>query len=252
MASLNANIRIEADLEAVAAAAADLFVSTAASSIEDHGEFRVCLSGGSTPAAMYRLLAAAPRVEQVAWHKVRFYFGDERCVKPDHPDSNYGLAKRTLLDFVNHCPNCVYRMEAERDPQEAAADYGRMLKEQFGTGWPRFDLILLGMGGDGHTASLFPHTPALAEPKHRCVANFVPKLDAWRVTLTFPVINAGARVAFLIAGAEKAGVLHEVLHGPPDPERLPSQRVRPTDGELLFVVDAAAGQHLASRIGGGP
>ncbi|HEY3246239.1 MAG TPA: 6-phosphogluconolactonase, partial [Phycisphaerae bacterium] len=158
-----AGMRILSDPTAVAAAAADLFIESAGHSVEDHGEFNVCLSGGSTPKAVYELLAAAPRVEQVPWHKVRFYFGDERCVPPDHPDSNYGLARRALLDHVRHCANCVYRMEGERDPQAAAIDYGRLLVEKFGKGWPRFDLVFLGMGDDGHTASLFPGTAALHE-----------------------------------------------------------------------------------------
>jgi 6-phosphogluconolactonase len=241
------DIQVLTNVAAVASAAADSFVQSAEAAIADHGEFNVCLSGGSTPKLMYELLAASPRVDQVAGHKVRFYFGDERCVPPDHPDSNYGLAKRMLLEHVRHCVNCVYRMEGERDPHEAAKDYGRLLVEKFGNDWPRFDLVFLGMGDDGHTASLFPGTAALNEMKHRCVANFVPKLDAWRLTLTYPVFNAAAQVAFLITGASKAGTLRAVLEGPFDPQRLPSQGVRPTDGKLIYLVDEAAAAQLRGR-----
>lgn len=236
-------IRRFADQDALAVAAADLFAAQAADAIAARGQFHVGLSGGSTPKAMHRLLASDAYRDRVDWANVHVYFGDERSVPPDDADSNYHMARETLLDHVPVPDSQVHRMRGEIDPAEASKEYGLMLKAVFGYG-PGFDLLLLGMGDDGHTLSLFPGTSALQEPRHRVRANYVPKLDTWRVTITAPFANTARMAAFLVAGANKSGVLAEVLNGPRDPERLPAQLIAPTDGALLWLIDEAAAAHL--------
>jgi len=172
---------------------------------------------------------------------VHVFWGDERCVPPEHPESNYRLAREALLDHVPLPLANIHRIHTEREPAQAAADYERTLRRFFGPGnAPRFDLVLLGLGTDGHTASLFPGTPAVQEHERWVVAHYVPSLAAWRVTLTPAVLNAADQVTFLVAGAEKAGVLDRVLNGPCQPDVLPAQVVRPAGGSLLWLVDAAA------------
>jgi 6-phosphogluconolactonase len=231
-------IKVVPDPAALAAEGAERFVKAAREAIADSGRFAVALSGGHTPEAMFRLLAQEPYRPQVQWEKVQIFFGDERCVPPDSDQSNYRTARETLLSHVPIPGDNVYRIRGEIDPNEAAIEYGQMLKEKFGDGG--LDLVLLGMGPDGHTASLFPDTEALHETKHRAVANFVPKLNAWRVTLSAPFINRARRVLFLVAGADKAQRVAEVIEGPRDPGRLPSQLIRPVAGELAWVLDAQA------------
>jgi 6-phosphogluconolactonase len=231
-------IKVVPDATALAAEGADRWVQLASQAIAEHGRFSVALSGGHTPEAMFKLLAQDPYRSQVAWEKVEIFFGDERCVPPDSPDSNYRMASESLLRKVPIPGDNVYRIRGEIDPKAAAIEYGQMLKEKFGDGG--LDLIYLGMGPDGHTASLFPGTEALAETKHRCVANFVPKLSAWRVTMSAPFINRARNVIFLVAGADKAERVAEVLEGPPDPQRLPSQLIRPTEGQLTWILDVGA------------
>ena len=175
--------------------------------------------------------------------RVEVYFGDERTVPPDHDESNYRMAKDALLCPVSIPPKNVHRMRGENDPQEAAKEYGQLLKEKFGDGGG-CDIVLLGMGDDGHTASLFPHTEALHEQKHRCVANHVEKLGGWRITLTAPFINRASSVLILVTGASKAQRVAEVLEGPRDPDRLPIQLIAPQEGKLTWLLDAAAaGMH---------
>jgi 6-phosphogluconolactonase len=174
----------------------------------------------------------------VAWEKVEIFFGDERCVSPESSESNYRMASESLLRTVPVPGDNVYRIRGEIDPNAAAIEYGQMLKEKFADGG--LDLIYLGMGPDGHTASLFPGTEALRETKHRCVANFVPKLNTWRVTMSAPFINRAQNVIFLVGGADKAERVAEVLEGPPDPQRLPSQMIRPIEGKLTWILDAGA------------
>src|SRR5690606_983517 len=174
------------------------------------------------------------------------FWGDERTVPPDHPDSNYRMAKEALLDFVALPASNVHRISGELEPARAAAEYEQTLRSFFAkrAGKTRFDLILLGMGDDGHTASLFPDTEALNETERLVVANHVPKLDTWRITLTAPIINDAAHVAFLVAGAGKAAVLKRVLQGPRQPHKLPSQLIQPVDGELVWLLDKAAASEL--------
>ncbi len=185
----------------------------------------------------------------VPWDKLQLYWVDERCVPPDHPDSNYGVCKKLLLDHVPIPPANVHRMEGELDPEEAASRYESTLRNSMrleGAESPAFDLLLLGMGDDGHTASLFPHTEGLNEIGRLAIANHVPQKDTWRITLTAPVINQAQEVAFEIAGPAKTDVVAEVFTGPRDPERLPSQLIRPSNGRLLVQLDEVAAAKLPS------
>jgi 6-phosphogluconolactonase len=232
-------ITVLPDPAAVAGAAAEHAVSAARQAIERQGFFTLGLSGGSTPRALYQLLAAEPFVSRIHWPAVEVYFGDERAVPPNHADSNYRMAEEALLDRVPIAEKNVHRMRGELDPEAAAIEYGRMLKERFGEGGG-LDLALLGMGEDGHTASLFPGTTALGEARHRAVANFVPRLNAHRITLSAPFLNRSKEVLILVTGAAKAGVLKEVLEGAPDPQRLPIQLIDPPAGVVTWLVDAAA------------
>jgi 6-phosphogluconolactonase len=234
-------IQVLPDPTALAAAAADIVESSAMESARAGRRFSIALSGGSTPKTLFEMLAEEPRVSRIDWKNWDIYFSDERCVPPDHPDSNFRIARLAMLDHVPINPSNVLRMHGESDPQEAAIEYGRRLKTDFGDGG--LDLVLLGMGDDGHTASLFPGTAALSETHHRCVANFVPKLNVWRITMSAPFINRARRVAILVAGAGKAARITQVLDGPKDPTNLPIQLIDPPNGELLWLMDqAAAGQ----------
>ncbi len=240
--------------EAVAHGGLRLFVSAATRAINAKGSFSVALAGGSTPKAMYDLLAQGepsdvprPPYWPFDWANVHVYFGDERCVPPDHPDSNYKMAHDELLSRVPIPPQNVHRMRGEIEPNEAAKEYGRLLKQNFGDGG--LDLILLGMGNDGHTASLFPYSPALRETDHRCVAHFVENSTtgrSWRITLSAPFINKSHEVLILVAGAAKAQRLAEVLAGPLEAERLPIQLIQPS-GHLIWMIDEAAAAEWKKR-----
>jgi 6-phosphogluconolactonase len=230
-----------------AAVAQQLIAAAANVSIGKRGFFRVALSGGSTPRPVYEALAGG---ENLNWPRWQIFWSDERTVPPTSPESNYRLVKETLLDGLarrGEAPRMVVRMAGEGDPDAAAADYERAVREtvpanpKSGAGeTPRFDLLLLGIGGDGHTASLFPHTQALGETERLVAANLVPQLNTTRLTFTFPLINAARRVLVLVTGESKAAILREVLQGDPDPQRLPSQSIRPVDGTLTWLVDEAA------------
>jgi 6-phosphogluconolactonase len=240
------DIRIFPDAAAIARAAADLFVEKAVVAVGAGRNFSVALSGGSTPKVLYGLLAAEPYRSRVDWGRVEIYFGDERVVPPEHADSNYRMANEALLSHVPLNAENIHRMRGEIDPNEAAIEYGRLLKAKFGEGG--IDLMFLGLGEDGHTASLFPYTPALKETHHRCVAQFVEKSttgESWRITMTAPFINRSKMVAMLVNGAAKAARLAEVIHGPRDPVRLPSQMIAPVAGELIWMVDKAAAGKLS-------
>ncbi len=237
------------DSKAVAFAAAQLFSDAVTHAVTTRGTARVAISGGSTPKAMFALLAdpAQPFAAAIPWAKLHLYWVDERCVPPTDAESNYKMTHEALLSKVPLPAEQVYRMEGELDPEEAASRYETVLRNSMkleGAESPAFDLLLLGMGDDGHTASLFPHTAALEEITRLVVANHVPQKDTWRITLTFPVINQARQVCFLIEGAAKTKVLAEVLTGPRDPERLPSQLIRPASGSLRFLLDAVAAADL--------
>lgn len=237
------------DLQGVSRRAAELFVRLASESISSSGRFAVALSGGSTPKALYALLTGDQFRPRVPWSKVHLFWGDERCVPPDHDESNYRMARELLLDKISIPQENIHRMPAEQEDHNRAADeYEQTLREFFDLEagkWPRFDLILLGLGDDGHTASLFPRTTALGVTDRLVVADYVEKLRAHRLTLTVPVINHAAHVVFLISGASKALVLREVLEGEYHPHRLPAQLIRPVEGKLLFIIDREAARELA-------
>jgi 6-phosphogluconolactonase len=240
-----ADIRVFPDSAAVAKAAADIIVSTASAAASAGRNFSLVLSGGSTPKLLYQLLAAEPYRSRIDWPKVEIFFGDERAVPPDHPDSNFKMANDALLSRVPLKPEHVHRMRGEIDPNQAAIEYGKMLKARFGEGGA--DITLLGMGDDGHTASLFPYTPAIGETHHRCVAHFVEKSTtgkSWRITLTPPFFNRSAQVLLLVTGASKAPRVAEIMYGPKDPQRLPIQVIQPTSGQLIWMLDQAAAAQL--------
>ncbi|HEX5283163.1 MAG TPA: 6-phosphogluconolactonase [Bryocella sp.] len=234
---------------AMALASAQLFATKVEQAVASRGIARIAISGGSTPQATFRLLAdpAQPFLATVPWDKLQLFWVDERCVPPDHPESNYGVCRDLLLTKVPIRDANVFRMEGELDPEEAASRYESTLRNVMrleGAESPAFDLVVLGMGPDGHTASLFPHTEALNEMGRLVVANHVPQKDTWRITLTWPVIDQAAEVAFQVEGSGKTDILAEVLTGPRDPERLPSQLIRPSNGKLLFLLDQDAAAKL--------
>lgn len=238
------------DVDALSRFAAREFARRAREAIWGRGVFRVALSGGSTPRRMHELLAAEPFRTQIEWTSVQIFFGDERAVEPDHPDSNFNSACESLLNAVPLHSSQIHRMAGERgDLDLAARDYEAQLSRSFaikpGDGFPSFDLIVLGMGKDGHTASLFPFTRALRERDRWVARNEVPQMSTDRLTLTFPILNAAACVMFLVGGRDKAESLERVLEGPTSPEELPAQSVAPPGGDLLWLVDEEAGALLS-------
>lgn len=242
-----------ADAEAVAQHAAQEFVRHARQATNDRGVFRVALAGGSTPKRTYELLAEPALARRVDWNATHIFFGDERSVAPDHQDSNFNTAHIALLSHVPIPDTQVHRMAGERgDLKKAAREYESVLAKAFGvspdSGFPRFDLVLLGMGKDGHTASLFPYTTGLNETSAWVVDNDVPSQQTQRLTLTAPVINAARCVIFLVAGSDKAESLRCVIEGPRDERQFPSQRIAPTDGALLWLVDGAAAANLTQPL----
>lgn len=226
-------------------AAAEKFCSAGSSAIQDHGRFTVALSGGSTPRGLHQDLVTHFS-SQLQWDKVFFFWGDERHVPPDSSDSNYRMAKETLLSKLPIPPENIFRVPAELpDARQAAAKYEQTIQKLFRLdpdALPRFDFILLGMGPDGHTASLFPGTAALQEKDHLVVANWVEKMNAFRITFTYPVLNNAACVMFLVSGDEKAEMVRRALKDPG--ANLPCQKVRPVDGELLWYLDKGAALRL--------
>ena len=229
------NVRVFENSQELARAAAQTFAEEATGSTREGGRFAVALAGGSTPKALYELLATGYR-DKLDWSRIHVFFGDERCVPPDHKDSNYRMAYEALL---SHVPvGSIHRMRGELDPREAATLYEEELAEFFG-GSPRFDLILLGIGEDGHTASLFPGTPALDVTDHFVVENPVEKLDTVRLTLTVPALNEAKRIIFLVAGEGKAEALEEILKGDANPHEYPAKLVR-LEGGTAWMVDRAA------------
>ena len=242
------------DASALAAAAARAIADAAVEAVAARGRFTFALAGGATPRATYMRLAAPPLVDRVPWDRTLIFFGDERCVPPDHPESNYAMAAEALLSKVGIPAEHVYRMRGEaEDPEEAAADYARTLARVFETprgGAPRFDLVLLGLGLDGHAASLFPGSPASKEIFRTVVAvHAAAARIPQRLTLTIPTFNAAARVIFLVSGAEKAKVVKSTLT---DGAILPASMIRPADGTLTWIVDRAAASLVSPDRAGPP
>lgn len=242
------SVHVFEDGDGLARAAAEEFLRRAAMHLEARDSFSVALSGGSTPKRLFELLAAEPFRSRMPWDQIRFFWGDERTVPPEHPDSNFGMADRLLLSRVPIRAENVHRIPAEHAPPDrAAAEYEATLRHVFRLAEdeiPRFDLVFLGMGSDGHTASLFPGTEALTENRRLVVANWIEKLDTHRLTLTCPVFNRAACIIFLVAGAEKSEMLAKVLANGGRALRYPAQLVRPSKGELHWYIDRAAGRAL--------
>ena len=242
-------LRILDSLQQVGEATADEFIARARKAIEHHGRFTVALSGGSTPKALHAVLVerTAKNPKLIDWSRVQIFFGDERHVPPDHPDSNFRMANETLLTKVPVPAANIHRMRCELPAEEAAAEYDRELVKEFqlrgDDQLPRFDFILLGMGPDGHTASLFPGSKAVRELNKRVVANWVEKLNTWRVTFTRPVLNHTECALLMVAGQDKANALRAVMNqGSPD--NYPVKYVQPTHGDLIWIVDQAAAAQL--------
>lgn len=240
------NIIILDDAQALYVRAAEEVAHFAGEAVCTHGEFTLCLSGGATPAATYELLATRFHLS-VDWKEVRFFWGDERCVSADDPASNYGMANRTMLSKLALRPDQIHRIPGEAPPEEAARAYEEDLRAFFGLDegeFPRFNLVLLGLGDNSHTASLFPGSPAIHETERLAIAVEVDAPERRRVSLTVPVFNHAARVMFIVGGESKAQAVKNILQGPRDPERFPAQLIAPEDGEVLWLLDKAAARML--------
>ena len=233
-------LRVYPDLESLSQAAAGLFLRHAAQCVKTRGRFSVVLSGGATPRRTYELLAQPPFRDRVAWSRIHVFWGDERCVPPDDPRSNAGMARKALLTKVPIPPAQIHPMLCGPSPKAVALAYEKTLRSHFAGSPPRFDLIFLGLGADGHTASLFPGETRLLEGERWVAAVHPPGRDLPRITLTPAIINQAWLVAFLVAGADKAAILKKTLQGPGDPPRLPAQLIKPISGKIHWLVDQSA------------
>jgi 6-phosphogluconolactonase len=249
----NTEVRILPDGLAIARRAAEKLVQIAADAVRQKGSFELVLSGGSTPKTLYSLLVNEPALRsQMPWDKMHLFFGDERHVKPDDAQSNYRMAVETLISNSPLKPEQISRIKGEYpEADDAAKEYEQQIRAHFKLAegqFPRFDLVLLGMGSEGHTASLFPGTKALRENRRIVVHNWVGKVLMDRITLTAPAINNAAHIIFMVTGADKAPALTAVLERLYEPEQLPAQLIRPVNGSLLWLVDTAAGALLTRAI----
>ena len=250
---MNREVRILPDANAIARRAAEKIAEAAAVAVKEKGVFTISLAGGSTPKTLYSLLASDPVFKsQVPWDKTQFLFGDERHVPPDDSESNFRMANESMLSKVSLKPEQVIRIKGEyQDAEKAAKEYEQALRAWFKLSdgqLPRFDVLLLGMGDEGHTLSLFPGTKALHDNGRLVMSNWIGKLYTERVTITAPVANHSALVIFMVTKADKALALKAVLEGPYEPEQLPSQLIQPTNGKLLWLVDTTAGSKLSMGI----
>ena len=240
-------VLIVPDLSAAAAAAAERVARRCEQAAASRGECAIALSGGETPRALHARLASDPFRRRIPWTRIRVFWGDERGVPPDDPRSNYRMARETLLNAVPVPDDRIHRMPAEGPDRQAAAEaYAALLRAHLphaADGWPRFDLVLLGLGDDAHTASLFPHAPALQETRRAVLAVEAPD-GMPRMTLTPPVLNHASEIIFLVAGPRKAPAVRAVLDGPRQPDAVPAQAIRPVDGTLAWIVDASAASRL--------
>ena len=235
-------IEVFRDVDALAHGAADHFYKCAEDAIASSGKFTVALTGGSTPKDIYKLMAQPEYASRIDWSRVQVFWGDERCVGPDDPESNYGMARDALLAHVPIPDANVHRMRGELDPAASADEYEELLRTIVGE---RFDLVILGMGSNTHIASLFPHSAGLHEDKRWVIAPYVEEVSMWRVTITPPVMNRAARVVFWVAGPDKTAAVKRVLEGPHDPDAVPAQIVAPQSGELLWLLDESAASGLS-------
>ena len=229
--------------------AAEWFIKLGIKTIQQTGSFSVALSGGSTPLPLYQYLAQDPHADSLDWNKTHFFWGDERSVPPTHAESNYAQANQSLLITRNVPRENIHRIQGELDPAAAAGEYQKEILFWFGESAPSFDLILLGLGEDGHTASLFPGTTVVqtagSNMENWVAANWVPRLETWRITFTPLLINQSSRVMFLVLGANKADPLYQILEGTYQPENYPAQLVNPLSGDLTWFIDQEAGAKLS-------
>jgi len=239
-------LHVYPDAATLARAAADTFARTADVAIAQRGAFHVALSGGNTPRAAYELLAEEPLRDEIPWNSVFVYFGDERCVPPSDAQSNYRMAEEAFLRKVPIAQTNVHRIAGEVDPGHAANEYASLLRADFGN-VPQFDLVMLGLGPDGHTASLFPGTAPETDSDSLVRAVYAPSQQMWRVTITPKVINSAHNVVFAVEGVEKAQILAAIFEGPIDPVKYPAQIVHPSSGRLIWLVDESAAAMLKTR-----
>jgi 6-phosphogluconolactonase len=238
------DIRFYPDLSSLVKASVELFVTLADESIKKQGYFTVALSGGSTPQPIYQALSEPDISDLVDWSHIHLFWGDERHVPHDHPDSNYRMVKEALLDRSAISDKNIHQVPVERDARLSAFSYEEELRCFFDGSWPQFDLVFLGMGTDGHTASLFPHTAGLSESHRWFIANYSPKLESWRLTLTKKAINAARNIAVIVSGESKAATLAEVFTGTRNPVEKPIQYISPTDGRMIWLIDQTAASRL--------
>lgn len=243
---MKGRIAVSATVQKLFEEAAQLISSTAENAIQNRGMFSIALSGGSTPKGLFQLLATTAWRERIDWSNTQVFWGDDRYVPHTDPSSNFLMAKEALLYHVPIPPNSVHPVQTALPPDEAARRYEQTLRQVLGqtSGFPQLDLNLLGLGENGHTASLFPHRPILHEDKRLVLSDFVPEVDMHRITMTVPMINAGRKIVFLIAGESKSDVVRDVITGPQQPEQLPAQLIQPAAGELIWLMDAAAASKL--------
>jgi 6-phosphogluconolactonase len=246
------DLKIYPDKNALNQAALQIFIDLADVSIREQGSFSVALSGGSTPRSLYQALAKPENARRLDWEHIHLFFGDERHVPLNHPDSNFRMVQESLLDRILIPNENVHRVRAEIDVHRAARAYEETLRTHFKGEWPCFDLVLLGMGADGHTASLFPKSAGLKEEKSWFIANYAPEMETWRLTLTKNAINHARNILVVVQGEDKAQMLAEVLEGGHHPVETPIQMISPKNGRMVWLVDHDATQQLSGgfRTGG--
>jgi 6-phosphogluconolactonase len=244
---MNQRIKIFPSRETLNQAAAEYFIMVARKSIQDHGIFSAALSGGSTPEPVYRILGSLEKEKQIDWDNIHLFWGDERCVPPDHPDSNYRMVRKALLDHIRIPEENIHRVPAEYEPHLAAQTYEAKLRDFFKGDFPQIDLVFLGMGDDGHTASLFPHSAGLKEEDRWFIENYAPIMNTWRLTLSKNAINAARHIAVLVVGESKAGMLVDVLEGDHQPDDKPIQLIDPKNGQMVWFLDQAAAKKLSDQ-----
>jgi 6-phosphogluconolactonase len=242
--AMNGKVHIYNSLAELATATANRLASNLQLTVQQRGVCNIVLSGGNTPHDVYSLLASTTFRASIDWKRVNIFFGDERCVPPEHPDSNYGMVHKVLLSRLPIGNSNTFRIRAEVDPHQAALEYSDTVHEKFGESAPGADVILLGLGADGHTASIFPGTTALEEKQDPYVAVYVHRLSTWRVTMTFPFINAGSEVLFLVSGRDKSAIVNQVISARVPTKEFPASMVQPEDGNLHWMLDSESASLL--------
>jgi 6-phosphogluconolactonase len=239
-------LKILNDPDKVAGVAADLFVETAREAVKNNGRFSVALSGGHSPEATYKLLSELPRIESIPWDKVHLFWGDERYVPHDDPRSNIGMAREQFINNVPIPDENVHEVPYEDSAEVSAEVYGRELHSFFDSEYPEFDLIYLGLGTNGHTASLFPHTPVLKKTDPWYASVYLEDQQMYRTTLTIPAINHAKNIAFIVFGEDKSDIVKGIIEGPRQPEEWPAQYIKAENGEVHWLLDSAASARLAA------